>query len=63
MALDRLPLSEIEPNPKQPRKLFRKDKLEELAASIEEHGLLEPIVVARRGRKWQIIMGERRWRA
>ncbi|MFH1059082.1 MAG: ParB/RepB/Spo0J family partition protein [Pseudomonadota bacterium] len=63
MPLDRLPLADIAPNPNQPRKLFRKDKLEELAASIEEHGLLEPIVVARRGRKWQIIMGERRWRA
>lgn len=63
MPLDRLPLAEIAPNPNQPRKLFRKDKLEELAASIEEHGLLEPIVVARRGNKWQIIMGERRWRA
>lgn len=63
MPLDRLPLAEIAPNPNQPRKLFRRDKLEELAASIEEHGLLEPIVVARRGNKWQIIMGERRWRA
>jgi ParB family chromosome partitioning protein len=63
MPLNRLPLAEIAPNPNQPRKLFRKDKLEELAASIEEHGLLEPIVVARRGNKWQIIMGERRWRA
>jgi len=63
MPLDRLPLSAIAPNPNQPRKLFRRDKLEELAASIEEHGLLEPIVVARRGNKWQIIMGERRWRA
>ncbi|WP_449246646.1 ParB/RepB/Spo0J family partition protein [Desulfarculus baarsii] len=63
MALDRLPLSQITPNPDQPRKLFREDKLRELAASIEEHGLMEPIVVVRRGDKYQIIGGERRWRA
>lgn len=63
MPIDRLPLSEIIPNPDQPRKLFRDGPLAELAASIEEHGLMEPIVVARRGTKYQIIGGERRWRA
>lgn len=49
----------------QPRQFFQKDKLEELAASIKEHGLLEPIVVRRvSGQdKFEIIAGERRWRA
>jgi ParB family chromosome partitioning protein len=63
MSLNRLPLAEVFPNPDQPRKHFRQDKLEELAASIEKHGLLEPIVVVRRGNGYMIVGGERRWRA
>lgn len=60
----KLPLSEVEPNPEQPRKAFRDDKLEELAQSIKEQGILQPILV-RPGKdgKYQIIAGERRWRA
>lgn len=60
----KLPLAELEPNPDQPRKAFRKDKLEELAQSIKEQGILQPILV-RPGKegKYQIIAGERRWRA
>lgn len=61
--MDRLALSVIFPNPDQPRKNFRDDKLRELAASIEIHGLMEPIVVTPRGDGWMIIGGERRWRA
>ena len=56
-------ISEIEPNKAQPRKYFDKEKLEELASSIREHGLLQPILVRKVNDKYQIISGERRWRA
>jgi ParB family chromosome partitioning protein len=59
------PLEKLMPQKGQPRQFFAKDKIEELAASIKEHGLLEPIVVRRvPGQdKLEIIAGERRWRA
>jgi len=59
------PLEKLTPQKGQPRQFFAKDKIEELAASIKEHGLLEPIVVRRvPGQdKFEIIAGERRWRA
>lgn len=47
----------------QPRKSFDKDALQELADSIREHGVLQPIVVVKQGKKYQIVAGERRWRA
>jgi ParB family chromosome partitioning protein len=53
----------IYPNPDQPRKHFDQGKLEELAQSIKINGLLEPVVVVRRGDKYMIVAGERRWRA
>lgn len=56
-------ISKIEPDRRQPRKNFDKDKLEELAASIQAKGLLEPIIVQRVGDHFEIIAGERRWRA
>jgi ParB family transcriptional regulator, chromosome partitioning protein len=58
-------LEKLVPQKGQPRQFFAKDKIEELAASIKEHGLLEPIVVRRvPGQdKFEIIAGERRWRA
>lgn len=56
-------ISDIEPNKTQPRKYFDKEKLEELASSVREHGLLQPIIVRKIGDKYQIISGERRWRA
>lgn len=58
-----LPLETIERSPDQPRKRFEEEKLEELTASVREHGVVEPIVVRRAGGKYQIIAGERRWRA
>ena len=59
-----LRLSEIEPNREQPRKDFDPQALEELAASIREHGLLQPILVRPLvGGRYQIVAGERRWRA
>lgn len=61
--LDELPLDSIRPNPEQPRTNFKKEDLEELAASIEKEGLLQPIVVRKVGDHYQIIAGERRWQA
>jgi ParB family chromosome partitioning protein len=58
-----LPTHMIFPNPDQPRKVFDPEKLEELAMSIKEYGVLEPIVVTPRGDKYMIIAGERRYRA
>jgi ParB family chromosome partitioning protein len=58
-----LPVEAIERNPSQPRKRFEEAKLEELAASIREHGIVEPILVRREGGKYRILAGERRWRA
>jgi ParB family chromosome partitioning protein len=58
-----LPVEAIERNPGQPRKRFEEAKLEELAASIREHGIVEPILVRKQGGKYRIVAGERRWRA
>ncbi len=62
-TLLQLPVEAIERNPRQPRKRFEERKLEELAASIREHGIVEPILVRRDGSKYRILAGERRWRA
>lgn len=57
-------LEEIEPNPDQPRQVIEGDALNDLANSIREHGVLQPIVVAPgKGSKYVIVAGERRWRA
>jgi ParB family chromosome partitioning protein len=53
----------IEPNPDQPRSRFAEDALEELAQSIRSNGIVQPIVVRRVGNRYQIVAGERRWRA
>lgn len=53
----------IEPNPDQPRKKFDEDALTELSESIKEHGLIEPIIVQKKGERYIIVAGERRWRA
>ncbi len=58
-----LKLSQIEPNPDQPRKIFSEDELHELADSIKNVGLIEPICVMKKGKTYMIIAGERRWRA
>lgn len=58
------PLEDIIPNPEQPRKLFAKETLDELAASIEEKGLIQPLIVrSLGGGKYELIAGERRYRA
>ncbi|MBC9717870.1 ParB/RepB/Spo0J family partition protein [Streptomyces sp. TRM66268-LWL] len=58
-----IPLDEIEPSPDQPRKFFDEAKLEELAAQFRSVGQLQPVVVRPAGDKFQLVMGERRWRA
>ncbi|WP_421742623.1 ParB/RepB/Spo0J family partition protein [Cellulomonas sp.] len=58
-----LPVGEIRPNPKQPRTVFDEDALDELVGSIREVGVLQPIVVRDAGDGYELIMGERRWRA
>ena len=58
-----LPLDEIVRDEDQPRKQFSQESLQELADSIREHGVLQPLVVTKKGGKYQIVAGERRWRA
>ena len=53
----------IEPNPEQPRTRFQETAMEELAKSIQANGIVQPIVVRKNGNKYQIVAGERRWRA
>src|SRR5687768_17370212 len=67
-AADAVPVNEvdidlIEPNPQQPRTRFADQALDELAKSIESNGIVQPIVVRRKGERFQIVAGERRWRA
>lgn len=56
-------LSRIQPDPDQPRKNFDEEKLNELAESIRTYGMISPIVVKKRGALYEIVAGERRWRA
>jgi ParB family chromosome partitioning protein len=56
-------ISRVAPNPSQPRKVFRESELASLAASIREQGVLQPLVVRKRGDGYELIIGERRWRA
>lgn len=58
-----IPVDHISPNPHQPRQTMNQEKLQELADSIGAHGLIQPLVVTRVGSSYQLIAGERRWRA
>ena len=62
-VLKNLKITEVEPNREQPRKNFNQEALEELADSIKEYGLIQPIVVTEKDGYYCIIAGERRWRA
>ena len=62
-TLKNLKIIEVEPNRDQPRKNFDQEALEELAQSIKEYGLIQPIVVTKKEGYYSIIAGERRWRA
>src|SRR6476661_1894451 len=57
------PVASLEPNPYQPRSAMDPTRLSELSASIRESGIVQPILVRRHGERYQIIAGERRWRA
>lgn len=61
--LRQLPIDAIVADPDQPRRFFDEAALEELAASIRVHGILQPLVVTKRGDRFEIVAGERRWRA
>lgn len=61
--LRHLKIADIQPDPDQPRRQFDETALQELAESIKEHGILQPIVVIAKGSKFEIVAGERRWRA
>lgn len=58
-----LELDRIDPNPDQPRRVFATEQLEQLADSIRRHGVLQPVVVRTSGDRYELVVGERRWRA
>jgi ParB family chromosome partitioning protein len=58
-----IPIDSIDPNPLQPRRMFQSDRLSELAQSIRANGIIQPLVVRRSGERYQLVAGERRWRA
>lgn len=61
--LNKLPIDQIEPNPNQPRTVFDPARLQELAASIQANGIIQPLIVRKVGERYHLIAGERRWRA
>ena len=62
-AVLEIDVNELDPNLQQPRKTFDEERLEELAQSIRNYGIVQPIIVQRNGERYTIIAGERRYRA
>lgn len=62
-VIQQLKIIEVEPNRNQPRKNFDSEKIEELAKSIKEYGVIQPIIVVKEENYYRIVAGERRWRA
>ena len=62
-GLAQIPIDHIQPNPYQPRRTFNEASIDELARSVREHGIVQPIVVTRAGDRYKLIAGERRFRA
>lgn len=62
-SIQEIELVRIVPNPFQPRKIFNQEALQELASSIKEHGVIQPLVVTRTGENFELVVGERRFRA
>ena len=58
-----IPVASIEPHPDQPRRIFQEEALAELAQSIQARGVIQPIIVRPHGHRFQVVAGERRWRA
>ena len=62
-TIQNLKIIEVEPNREQPRRKFDEEAIEELATSIKEYGVIQPIIVTKKENYYQIVAGERRWRA
>jgi len=62
-TIQEIGIEDIYPNPFQPRKVFKKEKLKNLALSIQEAGMIQPVVVYKKEGKYYLLVGERRWRA
>ncbi len=62
-VVEQIKIIDIEPNRNQPRKKFDEESLEELANSIKQYGVIQPIIVTKKDDYYQIVAGERRWRA
>ena len=62
-SIQKVSINKVKANKEQPRKYFDQEKIEALAQSIQEHGIIQPIVVQRDGENFKVIAGERRWRA
>ena len=62
-VIQNLKIIEVEPNKEQPRRSFNEESIEELASSIKEYGVIQPIIVTKQNDYYQIVAGERRWRA
>jgi ParB family chromosome partitioning protein len=62
-SVQMIPIAGIEPHPGQPRRIFQEEALAELAQSIQARGVIQPIIVRPHGHRFQIVAGERRWRA
>src|SRR5438046_1700979 len=62
-GLAHIPIDQIQPNPYQPRRTFNEASIDELARSVREHGIVQPLVVTRAGDKYKLVAGERRFRA
>ena len=62
-VIHNLKISEVEPNKDQPRRVFEQDALNELSESIKKYGVIQPIIVSKKDDIYQIVAGERRWRA
>ncbi|HWB83436.1 MAG TPA: ParB/RepB/Spo0J family partition protein [Bryobacteraceae bacterium] len=58
-----VPIDSIDPNPLQPRRVFQSERLSELAQSIRANGIIQPLVLRKAGARYQLVAGERRWRA
>jgi ParB family chromosome partitioning protein len=62
-AVKYISIHDVRPNANQPRKTFDEEKIAELAASIRENGIIQPLIVRKKGKAYEIVAGERRWRA
>ena len=62
-GITKLPIKKVKANPDQPRRTFRDEALKELAASVKEHGILQPLLIRKKEQHFEVIAGERRLRA